>query len=62
MINLAKPVQLVWFKRDLRVVDHLPLVEAAAHGRQARPAFRLSMPVCARWLHMAGSISVCARC
>lgn len=25
-------VQLVWFKRDLRVADHRPLVEAAAQG------------------------------
>ena len=25
-------VQLVWFKRDLRIVDHLPLVEAARRG------------------------------
>ncbi|CAM3841546.1 uracil-DNA glycosylase [Deinococcus frigens] len=26
------PVQLVWFKKDLRVADHLPLREAAARG------------------------------
>jgi deoxyribodipyrimidine photo-lyase len=26
------PVQLVWFKRDLRVVDHAPLAQAAARG------------------------------
>ncbi len=26
------PVQLVWFKRDLRVLDHAPLVAAAARG------------------------------
>ena len=26
------PVNLVWFKRDLRVQDHEPLVEAAAAG------------------------------
>jgi len=26
------PVQLVWFKRDLRVADHAPLAEAAARG------------------------------
>lgn len=26
-------VQLVWFKRDLRVVDHVPLAMAAAQGR-----------------------------
>ena len=25
-------VQIVWFKRDLRIADHAPLVEAAAHG------------------------------
>jgi deoxyribodipyrimidine photo-lyase len=28
----APTVQLVWFKRDLRVDDHAPLVEAAARG------------------------------
>ncbi|MFM7103016.1 MAG: deoxyribodipyrimidine photo-lyase/cryptochrome family protein [Verrucomicrobiota bacterium] len=27
-----RPVQVVWFKRDLRVADHAPLVEAAAVG------------------------------
>ena len=26
------PLQLVWFKRDLRVVDHRPLTEASARG------------------------------
>jgi deoxyribodipyrimidine photo-lyase len=26
------PVQIVWFKRDLRIVDHAPLAEAAARG------------------------------
>ncbi|MBL8232416.1 MAG: deoxyribodipyrimidine photo-lyase [Bryobacterales bacterium] len=26
-------VQLVWFKRDLRVRDHQPLLEASAHGQ-----------------------------
>jgi deoxyribodipyrimidine photo-lyase len=26
------PVQLVWFKRDLRTADHAPLAEAAARG------------------------------
>lgn len=26
------PVQLVWFKRDLRVADHAPLAEVAARG------------------------------
>ena len=25
-------LQIVWFKRDLRTVDHRPLVEAAARG------------------------------
>jgi deoxyribodipyrimidine photolyase len=24
------PVQIVWFKRDLRVVDHQPLLQAVA--------------------------------
>lgn len=28
----AGPLQLVWFKRDLRVADHAPLSEAAARG------------------------------
>jgi deoxyribodipyrimidine photo-lyase len=26
------PIQLVWFKRDLRLHDHAPLAEAARHG------------------------------
>jgi len=26
------PVHIVWFKKDLRVQDHQPLVEAAARG------------------------------
>lgn len=26
-------LELVWFKRDLRVADHRPLAEAAATGR-----------------------------
>ena len=26
------PLQLVWFKRDLRIVDHRPLIEASARG------------------------------
>ena len=25
-------LQLVWFKRDLRWVDHQPLIQALAHG------------------------------
>jgi deoxyribodipyrimidine photo-lyase len=29
---VATPVHVVWFKRDLRVVDHAPLAEAAARG------------------------------
>lgn len=29
---MSGPVQLVWFKRDLRVDDHRPLAEAAARG------------------------------
>lgn len=32
MPQLQSPMQLVWFKRDLRCVDHRPLLEAAAHG------------------------------
>lgn len=28
----SAPVQLVWFKRDLRVADHAPLAEAASRG------------------------------
>lgn len=31
--RLPERVQLVWFKRDLRVSDHRPLVEASARGR-----------------------------
>ena len=30
---MKEPVQLVWFKRDLRVADHRPLAEAARRGR-----------------------------
>jgi deoxyribodipyrimidine photo-lyase len=30
MVNT--PVQLVWFKRDLRVIDHVPLSQAAERG------------------------------
>ncbi|MBY6204788.1 FAD-binding domain-containing protein [Halomonas denitrificans] len=29
---MSGPVQLVWFKRDLRVDDHAPLAAAAEHG------------------------------
>jgi deoxyribodipyrimidine photo-lyase len=29
---MSKPLQLVWFKRDLRVQDHRPLAEAATRG------------------------------
>jgi deoxyribodipyrimidine photo-lyase len=29
---VPSPYQIVWFKRDLRVQDHQPLVEAARHG------------------------------
>jgi deoxyribodipyrimidine photo-lyase len=31
--QITSPVQLVWFKRDLRVRDHRPLLEAARAGR-----------------------------
>lgn len=31
--GLSGPVNIVWFKRDLRLQDHRPLVEAARHGR-----------------------------
>jgi len=30
---MSDPTSIVWFKRDLRVEDHVPLVEAAAAGR-----------------------------
>jgi deoxyribodipyrimidine photo-lyase len=30
--SYLNPVQIVWFKRDLRVQDHRPLAEAAKHG------------------------------
>jgi deoxyribodipyrimidine photo-lyase len=30
--GLADPVNIVWFKRDLRISDHRPLVAAAAQG------------------------------
>jgi deoxyribodipyrimidine photo-lyase len=29
---MSRPLQIVWFKRDLRVVDHEPLTRAAAAG------------------------------
>lgn len=29
---MSEPVQCVWFKRDLRVLDHAPLAEAASRG------------------------------
>lgn len=29
---MLRPVQIVWFKRDLRVADHAPLAEAARRG------------------------------
>lgn len=32
MLQPAPPIQLVWFKRDLRVHDHAPLSLAAEHG------------------------------
>ena len=32
MTQPATPIQVVWFKRDLRVHDHRPLAEAAARG------------------------------
>ena len=32
MTEAQAPLQLVWFKRDLRTLDHRPLLEAAAHG------------------------------
>ncbi len=32
-MHQSSPVGIVWFKRDLRVADHAPLVAAAARGR-----------------------------
>jgi deoxyribodipyrimidine photo-lyase len=32
MVAAMGPVQLVWFKRDLRVADHQPLLRACRHG------------------------------
>jgi deoxyribodipyrimidine photo-lyase len=31
-VPVKPPLEVVWFKRDLRAVDHAPLVEAAARG------------------------------
>jgi deoxyribodipyrimidine photo-lyase len=31
-MSIVQPVQVVWFKRDLRWVDHRPLLEASRHG------------------------------
>ena len=36
-------VQLVWFKRDLRVRDHAPLAEAVRRGGHARIGFENSL-------------------
>ena len=32
MADLQPQLQVVWFKRDLRTVDHRPLLDACAHG------------------------------
>jgi len=32
MVAAMGPVQIVWFKRDLRAVDHQPLLRASRHG------------------------------
>ncbi len=29
---VLEPVQIVWFKRDLRVADHQPLLQASRRG------------------------------
>jgi deoxyribodipyrimidine photo-lyase len=31
-LEMSKPLQIVWFKRDLRIHDHRPLAQAAKHG------------------------------
>ena len=30
---MKQPLNIVWFKRDLRIADHRPLLEAARRGR-----------------------------
>ena len=32
MVLAMGPLQIVWFKRDLRVVDHQPLLQASSQG------------------------------
>ncbi len=36
---MPPPVQVVWFKRDLRVRDHRPLARAAEHGGPVLPLY-----------------------
>lgn len=36
---MTQPVQVVWFKRDLRVTDHAPLVAAARAGTPVLPLY-----------------------
>jgi deoxyribodipyrimidine photo-lyase len=33
MHRRSEPLQVVWFKRDIRIADHAPLAEAATRGR-----------------------------
>ena len=32
-------VEIVWYKRDLRVVDHAPLAQAASRGNPVLPLY-----------------------
>ncbi len=32
-LNIKKPIQIVWFKRDLRLFDHAPLFDACTEGK-----------------------------
>ena len=39
MGNPQQPINLVWFKRDLRIHDHAPLVAAAAAAGPVLPLY-----------------------
>lgn len=39
MIPLSNPVQIVWFKRDLRITDHAPLLAVSQSGAAVLPLY-----------------------
>lgn len=36
---MSKPIEIVWFKRDLRITDHAPLLEASLSGAAVLPLY-----------------------